>query len=114
MSAPWVQLHSAQLDRQPLGELGLVLLGALTETERAPDLHPVPLDRPPRPVVRGPLLRGHPYLLGDVGHRGLNNLTEWISGISAPYVQMTLVGKGGRRCGQDCVEAVPALVCHAA
>lgn len=31
-----VQLHPAQLDRQPLGKLGLVLLGALTEAERAP------------------------------------------------------------------------------
>ncbi len=64
-----VQLHPAQLDLQPLGELGLVLLGALTEAERAPDLHSVPLDRPPRPVVRGPLLGGHPHLLSDVRHR---------------------------------------------
>ncbi|CAK7288093.1 hypothetical protein SGPA1_51059 [Streptomyces misionensis JCM 4497] len=69
-----VQLHPAQLDRQPLGQLGLVLLGALTEAERAPDLHPVPLDRPPRPVVRGPLLGGHLHLLGDVRHRRRRDL----------------------------------------
>jgi hypothetical protein len=39
---------------------------------------------------------------------------EWVSIIPAPYVQMTLAGKGGGRRGQDCVEVVPALVRYAA
>jgi hypothetical protein len=74
--ARWEFMSSsnAQLDRQPLGELGLVLLGAVTEAERAPDLRAVPLDRPPRPVVRGPFLRRHLHLLGDVRHRRYRDL----------------------------------------
>lgn len=56
--------------------LGPDLLGALIEAERASDLHPVPLDRPPRPSRKRRFLLGHLHLLSDARHCRHRNLSS--------------------------------------
>lgn len=63
------KLDSAQLRRQPHGELLLVRLRALAEAEERAYLHAGAPDRPARPVIGSEPLGGDADLLGDIGHR---------------------------------------------
>jgi len=66
--APAVARFRHDVDAQPLGELGAVGGGRLTEAEVRADLRAMPCERPPAPGVAGRVARRVPDLRGERRH----------------------------------------------